>query len=95
MAGDRAMIAGLIAAVLVGTSLAAVAEETRSGSVTVLRGNPVTEDGTVIGVGNGGTEAPPADAGKPLDQTGAVNGVRTGSSNAGGEIANPPPGPTR
>jgi hypothetical protein len=82
------------AAALIGVSLAALAQETASG-VTVLRGNNVTSEGVAIGIGSGGTEAAPANAANAPLQSGNFNATRTGSANAGGEIANPPPGANR
>lgn len=79
-----------VVAALVGASLAAAAQDTARG-VTVLRGNNVTTEGVAIGVGTGGTETAPANAGN----TGNVNALRTGSANAGGEIGNPLPGAGR
>jgi len=79
-----------IAGVLVGFSLAAAAQDTARG-VTVLRGNNMTSEGVAIGVGTGGTETAPPNAASDVNQSGNVNALRTGSANAGGEIANPPP----
>ena len=80
-------IAAAAAAVLIGMSLATAAEQTSSG-VTVLRGNPVTSDGRAIGVGTGAPDTATPNAANAFGQTGNVNARATGSSNAGGEIAN-------
>jgi hypothetical protein len=83
------------AAALVGMSLAAAAQETAHG-VTVLRGNTITSEGVVIGVGvGGGPETAPANAANAPYLTGNANAVRTGSANAGGEMGNPPAGSGR
>jgi hypothetical protein len=84
-------IAAVIVAALVGTSVAAMAEETVPG-VTVLRGNTITTDGTVIGVGTGGVDTAPTNPANAYHQSGNVNELRTGSANAGGEIGNLSPG---
>lgn len=94
MARRTGTVAAAVVAIIVGMSLAATAEETTRG-VTVLRGNPVTSDGTVMGVGNGGVETAPANPANTIVQSGNLNALHTGSSNAGGEIANPPPGAGR
>ena len=84
-----------VAAALVGVSVAAMAQNTERG-VTVLRGNTVTSEGVVIGIGGGIEAAPtPTNASRGVNETGNRNAVRTGSANAGGEIGNPPPGAGR
>jgi hypothetical protein len=90
MAGKVGTITAAVVAALIGASPAATAQETTRG-VTVLRGNPVTSDGTVMGVGNGGVEPgpAPANAANGVNQSGNLNALRTGSANAGGEIGNP------
>jgi hypothetical protein len=83
---------GLAAVIVATLNLAGAALAQEIQGVTVLRGNTVTSDGTHIGVGNGGADVAPTSAANSFDQSGNVNAVRTGSANAGGEIANPPPG---
>lgn len=74
----------LLSALLAATSVTALAE------TTVLRGslrkdiNPLTQNENAVNEGFSG--------GGTIDQSGAFNALRTGSANAGGENANPPPG---
>lgn len=89
-------VAAAMAVLLIGMSGLGTAQTTRTGNgVTILRGN--TENPRLSGVGPGtgdpGTPAP--GGGGSVDQSGAFNAVHTGSSSAGGEIANPPPGAGR
>jgi hypothetical protein len=81
----RFAIAAALAGLLAGLPAAGQAREPASG-VTVLRGNTVTPDGTVIGVGTGGPEVAPANAAAGLRHSGTLNALFTGSANAGGEI---------
>lgn len=101
-------IAALAAAVIAGVASTASAETVNGvtvlrgpsaeqrGRTTVLRGAPITPGSSESGIGSG-SSAPPAtgNAGLVLDRSGTLNGLHTGSANAGGEIGNPPPGAGR
>lgn len=90
-----------LAAAFVAISAAAFAQ---SGGVTVLRGIEPAPAGANAGptdVGNGGNTNANASntnngngiaGNSAFDQSGDVNALTTGSSNAGGVIPNPPPG---
>ena len=94
---DGTRMAALLAAFLVGTSVAAVAQsttETTPSGVTIFRG----------GIGTRTENPPPAAANDitgptrgttQTDRSGTINSLLTGSSSAGGESANPPPGAGR
>ncbi len=103
---SRTRMAALTAAMIAALSTAATAETVNGVSilrgpaastsgVTVLRGRPATPSGEApAGVGSG-SSAPPRTGGYTIDQSGFLNALHTGSANAGGEIANPPPGAGR
>jgi hypothetical protein len=87
----RKRIAGaaMLSVLLAAAGTAALAE------TTVLRGtlprdtNPAPQTDNTVNTNN----AVNASGGRTPDiQSGTTNAVRTGSANAGGEIANPPPG---
>jgi hypothetical protein len=75
----------LLAALFAAASAAALAE------TTVLRGPPPRDTNPAPQTDNNLVNTP--SGGRTPDvQSGTANSVRTGSANAGGEIANPPPG---
>ncbi len=90
------MLSRMLLAAMVMAGLAAppaALAQARERGVTVFRGHAgvATYPNTAVpatanvtnGIAGGSTET---------DRSGAVNAVHTGSANAGGEIANPPPG---
>src|SRR5712691_8519889 len=95
---QRIGMAGLavwLAASLPGLALAASAENV--GGVTILRGSGTagTQSGNPAEVGSGSSTAPATGGGYSVDRSGDQNSLHTGSANAGGVIANPPPGAGR
>ena len=80
----------LLAALFAATAAAALAE------TTVLRGPPPRDTNPAPQTDNNPVNSPvinsPSGGRTPDIQSGTTNAVRTGSANAGGEIANPPPG---
>ena len=85
----RKTIAGaaLLSVLLIAAATAALAE------TTVLRGPPPRDTNPAPQNAVNTDNAVNASGGRTPDiQSGTTNAVRTGSANAGGEIANPPPG---
>jgi hypothetical protein len=96
-------IAALTAAVIAGMASAAPAETVNGvtvlrggpsaeqhGTTTVLRGAPVMPSSIASGIGSG-SSTPPGNPYYRADQSGAVNSLHTGSTNAGGQFNNLPP----
>ena len=77
----------IAAATLAGVSIAALGQADSDG-VTVIRGGKATVQST----GEGASSPAPATGGAAIDRSGDLNALHTGSANAGGEIATPPPG---
>ena len=89
---NRTWLTALAIAMLAGASMATAADREIANGVTVLRGSGTLQNtgpaapptGTPTTSGSGGSYRP--------DSSGPANARGTGSANAGGEIANPPPG---
>src|SRR5206468_1551135 len=81
---DSAMVA---VATFAGLSIAALGQADNRG-VTIIRGGKATARIPAEGSNNPN----PPTGGGAIDRSGDVNALHTGSANAGGFIANPPPG---
>jgi hypothetical protein len=91
---SRIWLTALAIAALAGVSVAAASEREIVNGVTVLRGKTPNEQ-NAAGPATGSSLMPGSGGGYAIDQSGVINATRTGSSSAGGEIANPPPGAGR
>ena len=83
----RFRMATMAAATLAGMSIAALGQAD-SGGVTIIRGGKAIAQGT----GEGSSNPNPPTGAAAIDRSGDLNALHTGSANAGGEIATPPPG---
>ena len=70
--------------------LLAVTSVTALAETTVLRGSPRRDASPVVQNDNAVNEG--ISGGGTIDNSGTINARSTGSANAGGENANPPPG---
>jgi hypothetical protein len=80
-------MAVMVVAMLAGVSVAALGQADSSG-VTVIRGGKAMPQSP----GEGSSSPSPVTGGSAIDRSGDLNALHTGSANAGGEIATPPPG---
>src|SRR5437762_3409141 len=83
----RIAMAALAVAGLAGVSIAALGQ-TDSGGVTVIRGGKAMAQTA----GEGSSNPTPPTGNAVVDRSGDYNALHSGSANAGGVIANPPPG---
>jgi hypothetical protein len=84
---QRIVVAALATAFLAGASVAAPLQIDSNG-VTIIRGGKTATESA----GEGSSNPNPPTGGAVVDRSGDVNALHTGSANAGGVIANPPPG---
>jgi hypothetical protein len=84
---SRIGMAIVAVAVLAGVSITALGQ-TDSGGVTVIRGGKAQTQSA----GDASINPTEPTGGAVIDRSGDLNARRTGSANAGGEIATPPPG---
>ena len=91
---SRIWLMALAIAAVAGASIATATERETVNGVTILRGKTPNEQ-NAAGPATGSSLMPGTGGGYAIDQSGVINATRTGSSSAGGEIGNLPPGAGR